>query len=140
MATPDELREQLAEARAEFRAALSGAGSTWETEPAGGEGEEAWAPRQVAAHAIGAETFFTTAICKACGYDGVDPVQADCASADEAVRVFDEAVEACNKKLKYVSDTDLEKTNERFGNVENLFQVNITHMREHAEQIRAVGA
>ena len=35
MATPDELREQIAEGRAAFRAALEGAADGWEDRPAG---------------------------------------------------------------------------------------------------------
>ncbi len=138
MATPDELRAALAEARADFRKAISDAAGAWEKTPAQGEGEEAWSPRQAAEHAIAAEAYFTSAICKACGYPGVDRVEPAYAGADEAIRAFDEVVEMCNKKLQYITETDLEKSHERFGTVENLMQVNAGHMREHAAQMRAV--
>ncbi|MDZ7728742.1 MAG: DinB family protein [Dehalococcoidia bacterium] len=141
MATPDELRTQLESARAEFRKALEAAGSGWEQKPAGGEGEEAWSPRQVAEHAIGTETYFATSICKACGYPGVDPIETDFPTADVAVTAFDAAVEACNKKLKHVSAEDLAQSHDRLGSVENIFQMDISHMTDHAQQIRnAVGA
>lgn len=141
MATPDELRTQLESARAEFRKALEVAGSGWEQQPAGGEGEEAWSPRQVAEHAIGTETYFATSICKSCGYPGVEPIETNFPTANDALQAFDAAVEACNKKLKHVSAEDLAHTHERMGSVENIFQINITHMQDHAQQIRnAVGA
>ncbi len=137
MATPDELREQLAAARAEFRSALEQVGDAWEKQPAGGgEGEESWSPRQAAEHAIGTETFFATAVCKACGYPGVDKVDTNYPTAQDALKAFDEVVEMCNKKLKHISEGDLQQTHERFGKVEDLLNMNINHMREHAAQMK----
>lgn len=137
MATADELRTQLAEARGEFRAALAGADSYWERQPAGGgEGEESWSPRKVAEHAIGAETYFTSAICKACGYPGVEPAKDTLPSVEEALQEFDRAVEATNGRLKHISEPDLKQPHPRFESVEGLLNTNIEHMRDHAVQIR----
>jgi uncharacterized damage-inducible protein DinB len=137
MATPDELRAALEEARKEFRTALPEVDGAWEQQPASGEGEEAWSPRQVAQHVVAAEAYFTTAVCTACGYPGVDQVNPDYANATAALSAFDEVVEMCNKKLKYVTETDLEKTHERWGNVEQIMQINAGHLRDHAAQMRA---
>ena len=85
MAAPDELRAAIAEGRAAFRSALESANDSWEKTPAGGEGEDAWSPRQVAEHLIPTESYFTTQICKACGYPGLDRVEASYATAAEAL-------------------------------------------------------
>ncbi len=142
MATPDELRASLAESRAAFRAALEAVTDGWETVPTAGEGEDAWSARKVAEHTIGAESFFTTAICEACGYPGLDkPAPLALATPAEAIVAFDAAVESTNKKLNYVSDTDLVKEHARMGTTENILNIGIGHLREHAEQIRtATGA
>ncbi len=137
MATPDELRASLAESRAAFRAALEAVTDGWETAPASGEGEEAWSARKVAEHTIRAELFFTTAICDACGYPGVDvPADMQFSTPAEAIAAFDTAVETTNKKLKYVSDTDLVKEHARMGSSENILNIGIGHLRDHAQQIR----
>lgn len=137
MATPDELRAQLVESRTAFRAALEAVTDGWEKAPESGEGEEAWSARQVAQHAIGAEYFFATAICEACGYPGVErPANMEFATPAEAITAFDAAVEATNKKLKYLTETDLPKEHARMGSSENMMNINIGHMRDHAQQIR----
>jgi hypothetical protein len=59
MATPKELRQQILEKRAELQAALHDVHEKWDTKPAAGDGEEAWCPREVAQHVIGADWFFT---------------------------------------------------------------------------------
>lgn len=136
MPTPDELRTAIAEGRQAFRDALSAAAAGWERQP-GGTGEEAWSARQVAEHVIPAEAFFTTAVCKACGYPGVDRVTGSYATAQDAIKHFDEVVEMCNKKLKYVSETDLEKKHERLGTSADVMAMNANHLVEHAAQVRA---
>ncbi|MBI5948135.1 MAG: DinB family protein [Chloroflexi bacterium] len=136
--TPDELRAALADGRAALKAAIEAATAAWETQPASGEGEAAWSPRQVAEHAIPVEAYYTTVICKVCGYPGVDRVTASYATAAEALAGLDAVVEMCNKKLKYVSETDLVKSDEKYGSCASLLKSNITHLNDHAAQIRAV--
>jgi hypothetical protein len=137
MASPDELRAQLEESRSFFRAALGEIDpAAWEKQPASGEGEDAWSPRQAAQHAIGAEAFFTTAICTACGYPGVEAPKPDFATPADAVKGFDEVVELTNKKLKYITVEDLAKPHDRFGSVEGLLKTDIGHLRDHAEQMK----
>lgn len=142
MATPDELRANLATSRGSFRDALAGlTDAQWEAVPAAGEGEEAWSARKAAEHAIRAEAFFTSALCTACGYPGVDvPQDPAYATPAEALAAFDAVVEMTNKKLKYVTDSDLEKTHERLGSSENILNINIGHMNDHADQLQKSAA
>ena len=128
MPTPDELRSDLAAAREEFKAALGAVAAGWE-KGAGGSGEDAWSARQTAEHAIPVEAFFATAICTACGYPGVDTVTGSYASPVEAAAHFDEVIEMCNKKLKYVSAEDLEKKHEQFGTAGEMLAMNATVRR-----------
>jgi hypothetical protein len=68
MATPKELLKAIQEQRVELHEALHEVHDTWETKPAGAEGEDTWSPKDVAQHVIGAEWFFTNQIVRACGY------------------------------------------------------------------------
>ena len=135
MPTADELRSAIADGRQALKEALAAA-AAWERQPAG-TGEAAWSARQTAEHAIPTEAFFTSAVCTACGYPGVDQVKGDYPTAADAIKHLDEVVEMCNKKLKYVSEADLEKKHERFGSAADLLAGNAKHLHEHAAQIRA---
>ncbi|MGD9933897.1 MAG: DinB family protein [Dehalococcoidia bacterium] len=138
MATPDELRAAIAEAREALAAALEAAkAGDWEKEPGTGEGEAAWSARATAEHVVGAEAFFTNAICTACGYPGVEFANRSYANAGEAAAALAEVIELTNKKLKYVSETDLVNKHERFGSVEGLMATQAGHAKDHAAQIRA---
>ena len=70
MATPDEARAAIDAAREDLNAAFLEAVGSWQKKPESGEGEDAWSPQEAAAHVLGAEIFFSRAVCKACGYDG----------------------------------------------------------------------
>lgn len=136
MATPDELRAALADGRQALKDAITAAAAGWDKAP-GGEGEASWTARQTAEHAIPTEGFFTNAVCTACGYPGVDEVKGEYPAAADALKHLDEVIEMCNKKLKYVSETDLEKKHERFGTAADLMAMNAGHLTDHAAQIRA---
>ncbi len=137
MATPDELLSAIGEARTTLKAALEAAkAGDWEKKAAG-EGEEAWSAREVAQHVIPSEAFFATATCKACGYPGVEFSNRDYPDAAAALAALDEVIEVTNKKIKYVTDTDLEKPQDGFGSVEALLTYQAVHLREHSEQLRA---
>lgn len=139
MATPDELRAEIAGAREAFRVALSVAAAAWETKPTSGEGEDAWSPRQVAEHAIPLEVYFAAKVCEACGYPGVKWEGATAfATADEATEAFDQAVAIANGRLKYVSETDLpKKKDESSRSAEEYMQIDAGHMNDHASQLLA---
>ena len=136
MATPDELRAALAEARAAFREAIEEAEMGWRRSP--GEGE--WSAQEVAEHVIQIEARLTTMICEACGYPGIEIGEPDCASSIEAVDEFDAVVSRCDAKLRHVTPEDLEKPHEHFGNVEAIFGMNVQHLVEHGAQLAAAAA
>jgi hypothetical protein len=136
MPTPDELRAAIAEGRSELKAAISAAAGAWETSP-GGAGEDAWSARQAAEHVIPTEGFFTTAVCKACGYPGLERITGSYPTAADALKHLDDVIEITNKKLKYVTETDLEKRDERFGSAADLMAMSASHLKDHAVQIRA---
>ncbi|MFN0147996.1 MAG: DinB family protein [Dehalococcoidia bacterium] len=136
MATPDELRTAIAAGREALRSAISAASAGWERVPAG-EGEAGWSARKTAEHAIPTEAFFTTAVCAACGYPGLEEVKGDYPTAADALTQLESVIESCNKLLKHVSVTDLEKKHEKFGTAAELMAFNATHLNEHAAQIRA---
>lgn len=138
MPTPDELRAAIAEGRQVLRAALEAASrGDWEKKPAAGEGEGAWSAREVAQHVIPAEAYFATEICVACGYPGVEFTNRSYATPAEALAALDEVIEISNKKIKYVTETDLEKPHNAFGSVEGIMSYEAVHLAEHAAQIRA---
>ena len=111
-------------------AAIAASGETWERQPESGEGEEAWSPRKVAEHVIGAQMFYANAICEACGYDGLaSPFDGDLSLATpaEAQTALEQASEAAHAKVKYVSDEDLAKPHEGMGNVEAIMVFDTYH-------------
>ena len=137
MATPDELRADLAAAKQEFEEALKAAGEGWERKPASGEGEDAWSPRQAAEHCIGADVGYATAVCLACGYPGLERWQGSYATPEEALAGFGEARALSEGRLKYVTEKDLAMQNQRGYSVEQMIAANAQHFRDHAAQIRA---
>ena len=131
MATPDELRIEIASARAAFREALASANEDgWET-VSGGD----WTPRQVAQHAIPAQVYFASEICAACGYPGLERPAAEYPTAAAALAAFDEAADKADGRLKYVSEADLLVKHERMGSVESIMQLDASHLIEHASQM-----
>jgi hypothetical protein len=137
MATPDELRADLGEARKDFAAALREAGEAWEREPASGEGEAAWSPRQAAEHCIAADVMYASAVCLACGYPGLERLEASYASADDAGIGLEQASAVADGRLKYVTEKDLAMKNQRGYSVEDMIRASANHFRDHAAQIRA---
>lgn len=148
MPTPDELRAEIAVARDEMRAALSGAAGTWTNRGA----DDAWAPNEIAAHATAAEIRFASMICKACGYPGPEnpfdmagagpgayPPALVQESIERALETFNQAVDLADAKVHYIQAHELEKkvAVEALGDVGNLLALWPTHLREHAAQIEA---
>jgi len=139
MPTPDELRTDIASARQDFHSALEGAGAAWETKPGAAEGEDAWSPRQVAEHAIGADLYFASEVCGACGYPGLELSRLSLPTAAEAVTAFTDASAKSDGRLKYVSENDLTAQHKSMGSVADLMAIAAGHLRDHAAQIRAAG-
>jgi hypothetical protein len=139
MGTPDEIRAAIANGREDFRAALESARSKWETKPATApEGEEPWTPRQIAEHVAFSDVRIASGICITCGYPGKDAVRGAYATVDEAAAGCEEAAKWADGRLKYITDTDIVKTNERGMTVAALMEIMAKHLHDHAAQIRAV--
>ncbi|HXH21206.1 MAG TPA: hypothetical protein VNN10_04185 [Dehalococcoidia bacterium] len=138
MPTPDELRADLAAARADFADAVRAAAAVWERRPDSAEGEAAWSPRQAAEHCVAADVAYASAVCIACGYPGLDRLQASYATAADALLGLEQASAIADGRLKYVTEKDLEMRNQRGFTVAAMIRANADHFRDHARQIRAV--
>jgi hypothetical protein len=137
MPTPDELRADLAAARADFAEALRAAAASWERQPAVGEGEDAWSPRRAAEHCIAADVAYASAVCIACGYPGLERWQASYPTAADAEAGLREAAALADGRLKYVTEKDLLMKNERGYSVADMIKASADHFRDHAAQVRA---
>lgn len=136
MQTPDDLRAALAGARDDLRQALREADGHWDATVASSDDGEPWTARRTAEHAISAETYFTTQVCVACGYPGVDSARLSLASPQDALQALDDVAATCDGKLKYVTEKDLAMKHETWGDVANIMTVAAGHLHEHAAQIR----
>jgi hypothetical protein len=137
--SPKELRQAITDARAELQAALHSAHEKWEVQPPHGEGEDAWSPRQVAEHAVGAEIYFASAISQACGAPKLELQKPDVATPAAAAASLTRFSAVCDNILRHVSDADLAKTFEvgRMGetSVQRMMEILAHHARDHANQI-----
>ena len=143
MATPDEIRAAIKVGQETLADAIGAASDNWEKSPPGGEGEDAWSPRQVAEHVIAAEIYFASAVCAACGYDGPEsPIvgEAQFATAAEAQTALTAVIAAADSKIKYVSVEDLSHAHDSMGNVENVMRITAWHSLDHAMQINAAAS
>jgi hypothetical protein len=137
MATPDELRTALAEARDDFAGALRAAdGDAWDRAPESGEGEAAWSARQAAEHCIASDVAYASAVCIACGYPGLERLEASYATPGDALAGLEQASALADGRLKYVTEKDLEMKNQRGISVAQIMQHAANHFRDHARQIR----
>ena len=135
MATPDELRSTITEARETLRGTLEAAGDGWENVP----GADDWSAKQTAEHAVQAMVYFAGTICETCGYpDPENPFRGEVefTTPAEALAGLEIAAGACDSILKHVSEEDLSKQHERWGSVADLLALDAHHLTEHAEQIR----
>lgn len=137
MPTPDELRAPIAAGRVKLEAAIRAAAPNWESQSPGDD----WSPRTAAEHVIPAEAFFATAICKACGYPGVEMERGSYDSAEDALTALVAVSELSDGRLKYITQEDLENKDERMGSVADMLTMAAAHLEEHASQIEsAAGA
>lgn len=141
MSSPKELRQALADARADLQATLHDVHQTWERKPTGGDGEESWCPREVAQHVIGADWFFTNQIAQACGAPAMERPTIDVATPAAAAASLSRIASTNDAILRHVSDGDMGKTFEhpRMGtsSVESMLTTMSTHLREHIAQLKA---
>jgi hypothetical protein len=141
MATPEELRADIARARDELRGILRNVAKDWEKRPESGEGEEAWSARQAAEHVVRAEVNYARIINRTCAREGPEHPWPDAPPAlptpADALRALDEAASIADPAFALITAEDLQRPHERWGTVERVLAGNARHLREHAEQIRA---
>ena len=135
MATPDELREQIAEARAAFGAALEGAAEGWDEQP---EGDE-WTRRQTAEHTIGVDYAFAGwAVSLAAGEQAsTERSDPSLSSAAEAIEAFAASSAHADALWAEVTAEHLEHELRPGMDGERGMSMVFTHLQEHAEQISA---
>jgi hypothetical protein len=139
--SPKELRQAIVEARAELQSALHAAHEKWDVQPPHRDGEDAWSPRQVAEHVIGAEVYFASAISQACGAPKLEQQKPDVSTPAAAAASLTRFAAICDNVLRHVSEADLAKTYEfpRLGTltVQRMMEMLAHHARDHANQILA---
>jgi hypothetical protein len=143
MASPNELRADLVEARADLQSAFHDAHANWGKAPKSGDGEEAWSPMQAAEHTIETEIFFTSNIAVACGAPALEAPGIDCSTPGNAAASLTRVSALCDHTLRHVSEPDLSKTYKNAQGeprtVEKALGIMASHAREHAQQIRDAG-
>ncbi|HLZ71213.1 MAG TPA: DinB family protein [Dehalococcoidia bacterium] len=139
-----ELRAAILENRAQLQAALHGAAARWETTPPANSGDEAWSPRQVAEHMIGAEWYFTNNIAQACGAPAMERPALDVSSPAAAAATVTRVGATCDNILRHVSEQDLAKGRAigQFGTqtVEWMLATMDGHSRDHLQQLKAAAS
>ncbi|MCK9485727.1 MAG: DinB family protein [Dehalococcoidia bacterium] len=138
MASADELRQQIADARNAFRQALQGVDGKWEQSPGG----EEWSPKQIAQHAIGGEVYFANFVSTAMLGKPGEADRSEIASSADALTRHEAAAALADRAFKYVEDSDLTKPAENIPgstdqNVEAAMRGAAAHLREHTEQLRS---
>jgi hypothetical protein len=141
MPSPRELRQSIVDARADLQAALHEVHEKWEVKPASAEGEDAWSPKEVAQHVIGADWFFTNLVCQACGAPAMERPSIDASTPARAAASLSRIGAADDALLRHVSEGDLSKTHEhpRRGvmTVEQFMEMMASHTRDHINQMLA---
>lgn len=132
MATADEIRGQIDEARGALRSALEAADAgAWEQALAGDE----WTPRQAAEHVIGTERFYAGRVADAMLGKAPERPELALASPQDALTALEAAVEDANRVTRYVEDRDLSKTAGEDSSIQATLEAMATHVAEHAAQI-----
>ena len=140
---PSPLPELLARWKRGHRAlaeALPLAAQTWEqARPPRADEDEVWTPREVAAHAIGADLRFCEMIAQACGLERPvpvpDPAYDDPTAAEETRRRVQEAVRPV---LAALTPEHLGAPTEFADNAGGVLRVAAWHLRDHAQQMLGV--
>lgn len=141
MATLSEQQHEIEAARQEVREAFNAAGPSWAVQPPSGEGEDAWSPKQVAEHLIGAEAFFVNNIAPLVGIQAPGRPEIDCSSPEAAATTYQRVAAQSDAVITTIKDEDLAKTVQlRMGemSVSQILGIISSHARDHAQQIRAV--
>lgn len=139
MASLDELRAAIAQARTELVRAAGGAGGpTWEQARAPeSSGEEGWAPREAAEHAIGADVGFARAVAEAVGFESPARPSIELVTADAAAGASADAAKLADTVYGALEPSHLGLETRFAGNVEGVLELAARHLQEHADQIAA---
>ena len=135
MATPDELREQIAEGRAAFRTALEGAADGWEDRP---EGDE-WTRRETAEHTIEIDYVFASwgETLRGVEQTHTERPELSFASPSEALEAFAASSAYSDAAWADVTAEQLEgEIREGIGGERGMSLVGM-HLQDHAQQISA---
>lgn len=114
MPTMSEHLEAIADARGQFRTAIEASAKTWEQPTLAPEADEVnpsatgepWTPKQAAAHALGALSFFTGFAAAGLGVDFATNRPA-AGSPEEALRGLDEVFEAFEATIAGATEESL---------------------------------
>ena len=133
MTLTDELRAEIAVARAELRVAVEGSAEGWERSPGG----EEWSPRQIAEHAIRADVSFARYVAGATGQPGADAPREELSlpASSDALAALDRGTGVADSVWAAVGDVQLALPAPPMDSVEAAMRTAISHLREHAGQI-----
>ncbi len=137
MASADELRQQIAQAREALRAAMQEVDGRWEQS----SGNDEWTPQRVAQHAIGAEVYYANIVSRAMLGKPAEWDRAEMVSSRDALARHEAAAALADRAYKYVEDRDLVKPAEDVPgatehNVGTAMEQAAAHLLEHAQQLR----
>ncbi len=140
MSRVDNLRSEIARGRSAVRQAIEFAAPTWERPRALRPGEtEVWSPRQAAEHVIAGETGTAATIARAFGGSLARPGPLELPDAGAAaLRARDHSAALADGVLAAMTDDDLGRTAESWGNVEGVMKFTAWHLLNHARQIAGV--
>lgn len=131
MATAKELRDQITKNRSALKAAIEAAAGKWETSPGGDQ----WSPRQNAEHVIGLDLRDGQQAAAILGGNPPAAVETSFATAAAAVEALGKIGPEVDKRFSWAEDRDLSKA--QGGNtLESIFTHALTHLAEHAENIK----
>jgi hypothetical protein len=134
MASPDELRAAIEEARSELRRAIEAASGAWERSQ-GAEAGSPWSCRELAEQVLGDELLYTSAICEACGYAGLPLRDRGLPTAQAALAELERVAALCDGRTKYVTEGDLSMRKEGWGSVEEMLVTRAARLRHCAERL-----
>ena len=141
--TADELRADLASARANYLRELAQAAPHWERRPGGSpDGEDAWSARQVAEHIAGTAGFFANGIAKGVGLDGAATSRPELPTCDDALAATPAALDRLDAVTASISDeqlrTEFELAPLGTTTVRYLVELAASHIENHTGQLSAL--
>ncbi len=131
MATAKELRDSITKNREALKAAIEAAASKWETSPGG----DARSPREDAEHAISLDLKDGQQAAAILGGNPPPAMEISFPTPAAAVEALTKIGAEVDKRFSWAEDRDLSKG--QGGNtLESIFNHAMTHLAEHAENIK----